>query len=365
MQSQPGKPELIKKMNMELIYHTLLSLGSATRGEIASHTRMSVTTVRTLLEELVELGEIVESALDESSGGRRPQRYALSPHRNRMLLCYLDREQLHYRIASLMGETLEEGEKALSPSRTEEEALDFALWCREERQVTAVGLGVPGIVEEGGFLVSDCDHWVINDIGERMRAALGLPVLLENDLNAIALGFCRRYSQSHPGCSPEQVNMAYIHFNVSCTGAGVIADGKVVRGDKNFAGELGFLPMGGGKTLDAAIAGAAGDGERAGHIAQAVAAVNCVANPALIVIGGDLFHRYDVDFSQILQKTKELIPARMLPDIVYSDACREDYLSGLSYLTSRMLLPLLPFRPAAGPSSSAPRGGKGNDLEIR
>lgn len=365
MQAQPGKPEMIKKMNIELLYHALLTLGSATRGDIAEHTRMSVTTVRTLLEELVSLGEIVESELDVSSGGRRPQRYALSPLRNRMLLCYLDRDRFHYRIASLSGETLEQGEMPLDPAHTEEDALAFAARCREEKGASAVGLGVPGIVEQSGYLISDCDRWIVNDIGRRLQESLGLPVLLENDLNAIALGFCRRYGLHHPACSPEQINMAYIHFDSGCTGAGIIADGRVVRGDKNFAGELSFLPVGNGKMLDSAIAGAQSGRERAGYIAQAIAAVNCVANPFLTVIGGDLFHCYDIPFDEIISQAKQLIPGGMLPEIIYSERFRDDYLSGLGYLTSRMLLPMLPLRPghSASQTTGAPSGGKGNNLE--
>ena len=101
MLHQAGKPELIKKMNIELIYQTLIALGSATRGEIAEATHMSVTTVRSLLEELVTLGEIVESDLDASSGGRRPQRYILSPDRNRILVLYLEEDRLYFRVNKL------------------------------------------------------------------------------------------------------------------------------------------------------------------------------------------------------------------------------------------------------------------------
>ena len=254
MLHQAGKPELIKKMNIELIYQTLIALGSATRGEIAEATHMSVTTVRSLLEELVTLGEIVESDLDVSSGGRRPQRYILSPNRNRVLVLYLEEDRLYFRVNKLNGEILEENSVAIMPKSAEADAVRFASKCKELWNVSAIGLGVPGVVEKSGFLVDNgWGRWTINDIGKQMQHALNLPMLLENDLNAVALGFCRQYIHQHPQYQMEQMNVAYIYLDRICSGSGIIAGGKIVRGDKGFGGELGYLPMGGGMTLDQAV----------------------------------------------------------------------------------------------------------------
>ena len=345
MLHQAGKPELIKKMNIELIYQTLIALGSATRGEIAEATHMSVTTVRSLLEELVTLGEIVGSDLDVSSGGRRPQRYILSPDRNRILVLYLEEDRIYFRVNKLNGEILEENSVAIMPKSAEADAVRFASKCKELWNISAIGLGVPGVVEKSGFLVDNgWGRWTINDIGKQMQHALNLPMLLENDLNAVALGFCHQYIHQHPQYQMEEMNVAYIYLDRICSGSGIIAGGKIVRGDKGFGGELGYLPMGGGMTLDQAVASVEHSDDKAKYIAQAIAAVNCVVNPSLVVVSGNILKDCRIQLDQIRQHAQQQIPQRMLPDILYPDSFRNDYLTGLSYLTIQMLLPLLPMK---------------------
>lgn len=60
-----------------------------------------------------------------------------------------------------------------------------------------------------------------NPIGEVLSRRYGLPVLLENDLNAITLGFGRCYLKTFPEETCENVNMAYISFEPGCLSAGV------------------------------------------------------------------------------------------------------------------------------------------------
>ena len=91
-----GKPELMKQMNMTLLYRALLSLGSATRVELADKTRISLTTVRALLEKLLQRGEVIGTEWEASSGGRRAQRYSLHPQRNWILSFYLAERALPY-----------------------------------------------------------------------------------------------------------------------------------------------------------------------------------------------------------------------------------------------------------------------------
>ena len=68
----------------------------------------------------------------------------------------------------------------------------------------------------------------------------GVPVVLENDVNAAAIGFARCYETEFPGEDPAETNMAYLHFDRGCVSAGFVAGGRVIRGCGHFAGELGL-----------------------------------------------------------------------------------------------------------------------------
>lgn len=78
----------------------------------------------------------------------------------------------------------------------------------------------------------------------------GVPVVLENDVNAAAIGFARCYETEFPGEDPAETNMAYLHFDRGCVSAGFVAGGRVIRGCGHFAGELGLVPTADGRLLD-------------------------------------------------------------------------------------------------------------------
>ena len=67
MQENTGTPLNMKRKNLTLLYRALIALKSATRAEIAQWTQISITTVRSLLEELRRKGEVVELSQDQST----------------------------------------------------------------------------------------------------------------------------------------------------------------------------------------------------------------------------------------------------------------------------------------------------------
>lgn len=334
---ESGKPELMKKMNTALLYRALIAFGSSTRAELAAETRISLTTVRALLEELLDCGEIVVTELDVSSGGRRAQRYALHPQRNWILSFYVDGCNILYCVRSLDGACHEAGVYPTG-GNLEESAARFLREALEKWPLAAVGAGVPGVVENGRFL-SDGGR----DIGGQLQTFCKRPVALENDLNAAAVGFCLRQSGQTPGGSLEPADMAYLHFNCSCTGAGIVSGGQILHGTHRFAGELGFLPME-NATLDTALQSAGTMHQKMEYIARAISMLCCVTNPSLVVVGGTLFSDTPPDVSELLRLTGQYLAAPMLPEIVFSDNFREDYLLGLHHLTVEALIPLLPLR---------------------
>jgi Transcriptional regulator/sugar kinase len=346
MQDMTGKPELMKKMNVTLIYRALIELRSATRAEISEKTNISITTVRALLEEMLKSGEIAELELDASSGGRRAQRYALNPKRNLVLSLYFEEQAIVYQITDLLGTVIESGLREAKGENVWELAAQFVAACMSKRKISAVGLGVPGIVEEGRFYVSSgFNLWSINNLGEQIQNRYRLPVILENDLNAIAFGFARHYAQTRPNCDLSAVNLAYIHFNRDCTGAGIIAGGKIVYGAKRFAGELGFLPFMPGKSLDAVLKETAAQKDYADIVGRLIAIVNCVTNPSIVVIGGNRQKTGWISLESVIKAAKTYVSDLMLPEIIFSDNYKADYLSGLANLTIQAVVPKLPLAP--------------------
>lgn len=346
MKSVTGKPEQMKKMNMTLIYDALISLKTATRSEVAEYTKISITTVRSLLEELLRKKEIVEVQLDASSGGRRATRYALSSKSNQILNLYFDDHNIIYQINDLLGNVLDSGEKPFLSKDINSEILEFVSSYFKSKSICAIGLGVPGIVKDKHFYINNNlveKQWKIYDIGQVIKKAFKIPVALENDLNAIAFGFALHYADEYEKCNVEKVNIAYIHFNNNCSGAGLITDGKIIHGASEFAGELGFLPMGDGKTLDHIIQTESDSIKIIDALCRVIATINCITNPSLIVIGGQKFDQEWIDFEALKQHLKSSHSNQVIPEVILNTHYRNDYLAGLSYLTIRKLISQLPI----------------------
>ena len=107
MDTLNGRPKLLKQANLSLIRKVITAEGTATRAEIARKTNISSTTVRSLLAEMLENGEIESLGFDESSGGRKAQRYGFKPDRyHGAAICLYDSEAYGL-LVDVRGQILE------------------------------------------------------------------------------------------------------------------------------------------------------------------------------------------------------------------------------------------------------------------
>ncbi len=80
------------------------------------------------------------------------------------------------------------------------------------------------------------DDWALRNIDPILERALGLPVMVDNDGNAAAIG------ESLFGLGRRYSNFAYLHLT-NGFGGGMIADGRPIRGSHGNAGEFGGVWM--------------------------------------------------------------------------------------------------------------------------
>lgn len=101
-------------------------------------------------------------------------------------------------------------------------------------QVAAVGLGIPGMVQGG--VVSLAVNLKLNTfpLADYLESAFGVPILLENDVRAAALGAFDWAHQQWP--TVNSLIYLSIGTGISC---GVILDGRLHRGVNGMAGEIG------------------------------------------------------------------------------------------------------------------------------
>jgi predicted NBD/HSP70 family sugar kinase len=105
--------------------------------------------------------------------------------------------------------------------------------------IVGVGIGIPGPVDRARGTVGSATilpGWVGIRIAAEMEARLGVPVEIENDANLGALA--ELTWGSGRGCT----NLAYIKAATGI-GAGIVIDGRLLRGASGTAGELGHTTI--------------------------------------------------------------------------------------------------------------------------
>ena len=111
----------------------------------------------------------------------------------------------------------------------------------------AVGIGVPGLVDVPHgvtkFLPNLPTQWREVPVAEQLRAALGCPVHLLNDVRTATLG---ELTYGHGRAATHPLTMAFFSIGTGI-GGGVVVEGKLRLGPLGAAGELGhqtILPDG-------------------------------------------------------------------------------------------------------------------------
>lgn len=107
--------------------------------------------------------------------------------------------------------------------------------CRQE--ILGLGVGVPGPVSKTG-VVNHCINlgWGVVDIPKALGELTGFPVTAGNDANVAALGECWKGG----GQGYSSMVLATLGTGI---GGGIVIDGKVLHGAHGAGGEIGHIPM--------------------------------------------------------------------------------------------------------------------------
>ncbi|MFI9558407.1 ROK family protein [Nonomuraea endophytica] len=220
------------------------TVGPLSRTEIARELDLSPASVTQLTRELMGSGMLEELDLKPSRGGRPAQRLGLVGSAGRALGVKVTADHLVLVDVRLDGEVLGSWERPFDPAAPgclDELGAAIASVVEEidgAPPLLGVGVGVPGSVEDQavGTVNAPTLGWQAMPVGDRLRRRLDLPVLVENDVNALAAAE-RLYGR---GRTHRDFLVLTIGRGV---GAAVVADGRVYRGARGGAGEFGHVPV--------------------------------------------------------------------------------------------------------------------------
>lgn len=337
-----------RKFSQRAVMEAIIQNGPISRASIAKQTGLSKQTISEIVRQL-ELDDWVrETGRTSGHVGRTAVTYELVPDAAYIAAVDLGGTKIRLAIADLACQVFAE-EVVATDRRGGQFVVDqIAELCAQaaehlnipRERIRMAVIGAPGApdAKTGRILlapnISDFDTM---NVAAAFEKALGIDVILENDVNLAVLG------ENWLGQGQGIDNLAFIAVGTGI-GGGLMVGGQLVRGVMNAAGELGFLPFGAdpfdpeslrtgafervtasigimehyaaasGETATVpAIFERAANGdahasatldETAKYLARGISAIAAIANPEKVIMGGSIGLR-----PELIERIRKFLPA--------------------------------------------------------
>lgn len=218
-----------------------------TRAELAAQTGVSRSTIGLRMDALLESGMVIPVADAVSTGGRPSARIALNPRARVVAAADLGATHATVALTDLAGEVLAETRTRLEIASGPHNVLGWLTASitglleeirRDRTELVAIGIGVPGPVEHTSGRPSNppiMPGWDDFDIPGFVQETFAVPVLVDNDVNIMALG-------ERATSWPDADHLIFLKVATGI-GSGIISGGILQRGAEGTAGDIGHIPV--------------------------------------------------------------------------------------------------------------------------
>ncbi|MFI0355514.1 ROK family protein [Actinomadura sp. 9N407] len=217
--------------------------GPRSRAELGDVVHLSRSKLAVELDRLAEIGLVETAGLAASRGGRRSGIVRLSP-RLRFVAFDIGATSIDVAVTNgeleVLGHVSEPCQVRDGATVVLERALDLLGKLRDGgliEKVHGTGIGVPGPVSfrDGMPVVPPImPGWDRFPVREAIGQELGCPVLVDNDVNIMALG------ELHSGLARSVDDFLLVKIGTGI-GCGIVVDGAIYRGVSGSAGDIGHI----------------------------------------------------------------------------------------------------------------------------
>lgn len=218
-----------------------------TRSELAVFTGFARSTISSRIDELLASGLITYVSDAVSTGGRPSAQIALN--RGARVVASADFGATHCTVAlmdlgrDVLAKVTAERDIAVGP----EDSLNWLEQTirqlleevdRPASDLLAIGIGLPGPVEHSTGRPNSppiMPGWDGYDVPGHLQRSFAVPVLVDNDVNVMALG-------EQTKAWPDVKNMIFVKVSTGI-GSGIIAGGGLQRGAEGSAGDIGHIAI--------------------------------------------------------------------------------------------------------------------------
>ena len=242
----------MRRINLALLMRSLSDGGPRSRARLADDTGLTKATVSSLVTELIDRSLVTEGTIDRTGMGRPGRTVELDRTAVRFVGIELQVDYIAGTVLDLGGRVLARRRigrsmAELGPARAlgvvADVARDLIADARcTPNQVQSLHMAVPGLVDADAGMLSFAPnlHWRDVDIVHTLMGRLqwsDTRIGVDNDAN---MGAMAHYAVGEVAGTS---NLLYLAGAVG-VGAGMIVDGRIVRGADGFAGEVGHMTVG-------------------------------------------------------------------------------------------------------------------------
>mgnify|MGYP006292277913 CR=1 FL=1 len=241
--------KMIRKLNEIKILNLLRHKAPISRSEMAKQTNISKVTISEIVKRLDKEGftKTAGKGQSTSKGGKRPTLIKLNPDKGYVVGVEIKKNRVNIAIANIESEIINECGFDYSDTETMNNVINKIFDCIDAElkalsipyeKLISIGIGVPGFVDyEKGVLSYSHKGWEDKPFATRFSEKFGIPVLIENDANMVAIG------EDLLGAGRNESHFMCITLEAGI-GAGIIMDDQLIRGATGMTGEIGYLELG-------------------------------------------------------------------------------------------------------------------------
>lgn len=215
------------------------------RVELARSTGLSAQTVSNISRRVIDAGLVAEGERLQLGYGKPRTMLRLRPEGAYAVGVHLDPSLMTFVLADLTGSVIAHSRLATPPASPDVviEAVSGSVGDLVETagidptRITGLGFASPGPIDVAAGVVLDPPHlpgWRDVPLRERLAEATGMPVLLDKDVVAAAVG------EHWAGSTVGYRDSVFVYLSTGI-GTGVIVDDTVIRGATGNAGDVGHL----------------------------------------------------------------------------------------------------------------------------
>jgi glucokinase-like ROK family protein len=238
----------VRQLNTRLVLDTLRREAPMSRADLSSRTGLNRSTISNIINELIQTGYVYETMIQEQDRVGRPGiLLELNPKGGAAIgieigVGFISCIVTDFTANVVWRERMLLDEESPQNIIFEQAGLTVkrALYMAEGLGLKAfgIGIGIPGLVDarEGRLVLAPNLHWHDMPLRQMWSERFNLPVFIENEANAAALG------EHRFGAARGKDDFIYLSTGIGL-GGGIMIGGKLFKGAAGFAGEIGHTKL--------------------------------------------------------------------------------------------------------------------------